>query len=124
MRSASRLAFSSWTWGAVSLGGEAVEIGLVPAGIDDEEDVALLDQLAGLKADFADEAGDARADLDGFDRFGAAGEVVPFDEVFLLDAGDGDGGLGRGRRGARFGGSRSRAGERRRQSGARNRRRR
>ena len=68
-----------------------VELGLVPARINDEKHVAPLDELAGLEAHFLDVAGHARADLDVFHRRGAAGELVPLDQFALFDHRDGHG---------------------------------
>ena len=46
---------------------------LVGPGIDDEEEVALLDEVPFAEGRALELAGDPGADLDGVDRFGAAG---------------------------------------------------
>ena len=72
-------------WPAIRFGLAPVEFRLVPARIDDEEHVALLHQLAGLKSHFLDVAGNARAHLDGFHRFGAAREFIPLHDFLLFN---------------------------------------
>ena len=90
--------------GDLELGLRAVNVGLglldrerVGARIDDEQEVALLDDLALLEMDGVDEPGNAGADLDGLQRRKAAGIFVPFGDGLLQRARDGDG-RGRGSR--------------------------
>ena len=67
---------------------------LVGPGVDDEQDLVLLDDLAVLEADLLDIARDPGADLDPLHRLEAAGELVPLGELAGQRLGDRDRGGG------------------------------
>ena len=86
----SGVARSTSSGGDLELGPRAFHIGfglldreLVGARIDDEQEVALLDDLAVLEMDGIDEAGDPGADLDRLHRREAAGVFVPLGDRLL-----------------------------------------
>ncbi len=68
---------------ALELGRGAIEVRLVRARIDDVEQVALLDDRAGLEMDLRDVTGHARPDLDRLDRLQPPGEFIPLVDLLL-----------------------------------------
>ena len=70
------------------LGG--IEVDLIGPRIDDEEQIALLDQLAVREMDLRQIAADPGANLDVVDRLELAGELVPFGDGLLQGMADGD----------------------------------
>jgi len=76
----------------------------VPAGVDLEQDLVLLDQGPGREARSLEEARDARPDLDALDGGDPAGELDLVGELALFDGRDPDRGRGRGAGAGRTGG--------------------
>ena len=64
----SRLASSSRAGGTFELGSGLCESDFVGDGVDDEEEVALVDDVAVLEMDFRQRAADLGAELDLVDR--------------------------------------------------------
>ncbi len=75
--------------GALEIGLRLLDRELIGARIDDEQSVALLDQLAFVEVNGIDEAGDACPDLYVLDRDEAAGILVPFGDRLLQRARNG-----------------------------------
>jgi hypothetical protein len=69
-------------------GGE-IELSPIPARIDREEQVTLVHQLPGLKADGLEVTRDTGAELDGLDGVDVTGELLVFRDELLFDRGDG-----------------------------------
>ena len=71
-------------FGLLQFGPPTVELGLMPARVDDEQHVTLFDQLSGLETHLLDVTGDSRADFDRIDRLDPPGELLPFHDFFLV----------------------------------------
>ena len=82
----------------LELGLRPVEVGLVGAGVDLEQHLALPDLATLGEGQPLDVAGHAGPDLDLVDRLEAAAELVPLGHVALEHRGHADGGRGRRRR--------------------------
>ena len=74
--------------GELGLGG--IEIDLIGPGIDDEEQIALLDPLPVGEMDLRQIAADPGANRHELDRLELAGELVPFGDGLLQGMADGD----------------------------------
>jgi hypothetical protein len=76
--------------GHADLGFRSLHFRGIGGWIYGDEQLALADKVAFSEVDALNRAGDARSNIDAFDRLDAARELIPGSDFALLDDGDGN----------------------------------